>query len=108
MPSTSRSPWTSPPRCCRPCRAAPAADPVPGSAATGSDRENAAIMAVTLGSLAVRYGCALRGDPERRVERVGTLRDADAGAVSFLANPAYRAQLAATSAGAVILAERDA
>lgn len=65
-------------------------------------------MAVTLGSLAVRYGCALRGDPERRVERVGTLRDADAGAVSFLANPAYRAQLAATSAGAVILAERDA
>ncbi|MGH8266602.1 MAG: UDP-3-O-(3-hydroxymyristoyl)glucosamine N-acyltransferase [Steroidobacteraceae bacterium] len=60
-------------------------------------------MSVSLGELAVRFGCELRGDPEARVERVATLANADAAAVAFLANPRYRPQLATTRAGAVVL-----
>ncbi|HTC16463.1 MAG TPA: UDP-3-O-(3-hydroxymyristoyl)glucosamine N-acyltransferase [Steroidobacteraceae bacterium] len=60
-------------------------------------------MPVSLGELAVRFGCELRGDPDRRIERVATLAGADAHALAFLANPRYRAQLAATRAGAVIV-----
>ena len=65
-------------------------------------------MGVSLGQLAVRYGCELRGDPERLVERVGTLAGADEKALAFLANAAYRRQLASTRAGAVILSAADA
>jgi UDP-3-O-[3-hydroxymyristoyl] glucosamine N-acyltransferase len=61
-----------------------------------------------LGDLAVRHGCELRGDPEARVERVGTLRGAGPGTLAFLANPAYRAQLPATRATAVVLAPEAA
>lgn len=60
-------------------------------------------MGVSLGELAVRHGCELRGDPARIVERVGTLAGADGSALAFLANPAYRGQLADTRAAAVIL-----
>ena len=60
-------------------------------------------MSVSLGELAVRFGCELRGDPEARVERVATLANADARALTFLANPRYRAQLTDTRAGAVVL-----
>ncbi len=60
-------------------------------------------MAVSLGELAVRFGCELRGDPDIQVERVATLGGAAAGALSFLANPRYRTQLAATRAAAVVL-----
>jgi UDP-3-O-[3-hydroxymyristoyl] glucosamine N-acyltransferase len=60
-------------------------------------------MSVSLGELAVRFGCELRGDPDIRVERVATLGNADASAISFLANPRYRQQLTDTRAGAVIL-----
>ena len=60
-------------------------------------------MAVSLGELAVRFGCELRGDPDIKVERVATLGGAEGGALSFLANPRYRAQLAATRAAAVVL-----
>jgi len=60
-------------------------------------------MALSLGELAVRHGLELRGDPEARVTRVGTLQNAGPDAVSFLANPQYRKQLAETRAGAVIL-----
>jgi len=60
-------------------------------------------MAVSLGELAVRFGCELRGDPDTRVERVATLANADAHSLAFLANPRYRPQLAATHAGAVVL-----
>ena len=67
-------------------------------------------MALTLGELAVRYGCELRGDPAASVERVGTLAEGEAGALGFLANPGYRAQLADTRLTAVVLeaAEADA
>jgi UDP-3-O-[3-hydroxymyristoyl] glucosamine N-acyltransferase len=60
-------------------------------------------MSVSLGELAVRFGCELRGDPQARVERVATLANADAHALAFLANPRYRPQLAATRAAAVVL-----
>ncbi|HYL04294.1 MAG TPA: UDP-3-O-(3-hydroxymyristoyl)glucosamine N-acyltransferase [Steroidobacteraceae bacterium] len=60
-------------------------------------------MSVSLGELAVRFGCELRGDPEARVERVATLANADEHALAFLANPRYRPQLAATRAAAVVL-----
>ena len=60
-------------------------------------------MAVSLGELAVRFGCELRGDPDIKVERVATLGGAERRRLSFLANPRYRAQLAATRAAAVVL-----
>jgi UDP-3-O-[3-hydroxymyristoyl] glucosamine N-acyltransferase len=65
-------------------------------------------MGVSLGQLAVRYGCELRGDPGKFVERVATLARADDRCLSFLANSAYRGQLAGTRAAAVILAPGDA
>jgi UDP-3-O-[3-hydroxymyristoyl] glucosamine N-acyltransferase len=60
-------------------------------------------MAVSIGELAVRFGCELRGDPDIRVEHVATLANADSRALAFLANPHYRPQLAQTRAGAVVL-----
>lgn len=47
---------------------------------------------------------------ERLIRRIGPLQGADAGTISFLANPRYRAQLADTDAGCVIVsaATRDA
>jgi UDP-3-O-[3-hydroxymyristoyl] glucosamine N-acyltransferase len=60
-------------------------------------------MEMALGELAVRFGCELRGDPALRVGRVATLSGAQPGAISFLANPQYRTQLATTRASAVIL-----
>ncbi len=65
-------------------------------------------MGMSLGQLAVRFGCQLQGDPDIRVQRVATLAGADGDALSFLANPAYRLQLAATRAGAVVLEDRFA
>ncbi|MFK8030576.1 MAG: UDP-3-O-(3-hydroxymyristoyl)glucosamine N-acyltransferase [Gammaproteobacteria bacterium] len=64
-------------------------------------------MAVRVGELAVRFGCAVNGDKEREVSRVGTLEKADAQCISFLSNPKYRSMLAQTGAGAVILTEAD-
>lgn len=60
-------------------------------------------MELSLGELAIRHGLELRGDPDTRVARVGTLQEAGPDAVSFLANPRYRRHLASTRAGAVVL-----
>jgi UDP-3-O-[3-hydroxymyristoyl] glucosamine N-acyltransferase len=60
-------------------------------------------MGISLGELAVRFGCELRGDPDARVERVATLAHADSSSLAFLANPRYRQQLASTAAAAVVL-----
>jgi len=70
-----------------------------------SDRE---FPSVSLGELAVRFGCTLKGDPDLRVTRVGTLESAESDCITFLANPRYRKFLAATSAGAVIVEPRFA
>jgi UDP-3-O-[3-hydroxymyristoyl] glucosamine N-acyltransferase len=60
-------------------------------------------MSVAIGELAVRFGCALRGDPQLQVDHVAPLGTADDRAVSFLANPRLASQLAGTRAGAVVL-----
>jgi UDP-3-O-[3-hydroxymyristoyl] glucosamine N-acyltransferase len=65
-------------------------------------------MSVSLGELAVRFGCELRGDPATSIERVATLANAGAHSLAFLANPRYRAQLADTRAAAVVTAAADA
>jgi UDP-3-O-[3-hydroxymyristoyl] glucosamine N-acyltransferase len=60
-------------------------------------------MTVSLGELAVRFGCALKGDPQRRVSKVASLEAADVQSVTFLANPRYRRFLAQSQAGVVVL-----
>ena len=63
---------------------------------------------VSAGELAERFGLALRGDPGRLIGGVGTLSGAGPDAVSFLANPKYRSQLAGSRAGLVVVREGDA
>ncbi len=65
-------------------------------------------MTVTLGELAVRFGCELRGDPAAIVDSVAALSQAGPRSVTFLANPKYIAQLAGTRAGVVILDAKSA
>jgi len=68
-------------------------------------REPAA--AVSVAELARRVGASLEGDGNVVVERVATLEHAGPRDIAFLANPRYRAQLAVTRAGALIVG-RDA
>jgi UDP-3-O-[3-hydroxymyristoyl] glucosamine N-acyltransferase len=63
---------------------------------------------MTLGELAVRFGCELRGDPAATVDSVAALSSAGPRQISFLANPKYVGQLAGTRAGAVILDAKSA
>jgi UDP-3-O-[3-hydroxymyristoyl] glucosamine N-acyltransferase len=64
-------------------------------------------MQTSLGELATRFGCELVGDPDSAVTHVATLANAGPLSLSFLANPAYRAELEATRAGAVVLRPDD-
>jgi UDP-3-O-[3-hydroxymyristoyl] glucosamine N-acyltransferase len=64
---------------------------------------SARLGAISLGELAVRFGCTLKGDPELRVSRVASLEAAGADAVTFLANPRYRRFLSQTKAGVVVV-----
>src|SRR5256886_4546463 len=63
---------------------------------------------ITLRELAERCGAELAGNGELMIYRVATLEDADPKSISFLSSTRYRAQLASTRAGAVIVAQRDA
>ena len=60
-------------------------------------------MGISLGELAVRFGCELRGNPDALVDHVATLANADSQSLAFVANPRYRQQLASTGAAAVVL-----
>ena len=60
-------------------------------------------MSVSLGELAVRFGCELHGSPDTPIDSVAALSDAHGRAISFLANSRYRRQLAHTTAAAVVL-----
>jgi len=60
-------------------------------------------MTVTLGDLAVHFGLALRGDPDRPVDHVGTLAGAGPRGIAFLANAKRLDELANANAAAVIL-----
>ena len=59
-------------------------------------------MSISLGELAVQFGCELVGDPSAAISRVATLQNADSETLSFFANKAYLEQLRHTSAAAVI------
>jgi len=59
---------------------------------------------VALREIAGQLGGELLGDGELRIARIATLEGATPDAITFLANPKYRAQLATTRAGCVIVA----
>ncbi|APE31247.1 UDP-3-O-(3-hydroxymyristoyl)glucosamine N-acyltransferase [Halomonas aestuarii] len=59
---------------------------------------------LTLAEIAERLGARLKGDGERRVSGLATLRDATPDQVAFLANRAYLKDLPQTRAAAVLLA----
>ncbi len=59
----------------------------------------------SLGALAVRFGCSLRGDPDIRVADVAPL-DGGSSSLGFIASPAWLDQLRATRLAAVIVDER--
>jgi len=61
-----------------------------------------------LADIAAQLGGRVLGDSEVCITQVATLENAQARHISFLANSKYRAQLANTRAGAVILGESDA
>ena len=63
---------------------------------------------IRLDAIVAQLGGTLVGDGSVRVSRVGTLAQAGAGQIAFLANPKYRSQLAATRASAVILPPQTA
>ena len=58
--------------------------------------------------LAERFGLALHGDPLASVSGVATLARAGQDDLSFLANPRYRAQLADSRAGIVLMRAAEA
>lgn len=65
-------------------------------------------MQITLGELAQQLGAVLNGDAAQVITAVQTLQDAQAGAISFLANPSYKSQLTSTQASAVIVSAKMA
>jgi len=65
-------------------------------------------MPATLADLADRFDCEYRGDADKVVNSVATLRHAGPGSVAFLANPLYRSQLTETGADVVVLGEKYA
>jgi UDP-3-O-[3-hydroxymyristoyl] glucosamine N-acyltransferase len=61
-----------------------------------------------LSEIAAQLGGRMLGDAEVRISQIATLEAAQPDQISFLTNSKYRAQLASTRAGAVILGEADA
>ncbi|MDH4215679.1 MAG: UDP-3-O-(3-hydroxymyristoyl)glucosamine N-acyltransferase [Gallionella sp.] len=61
-----------------------------------------------LSEIAAQLGGRVMGDAAVRVTRIATLEAAQPDQISFLTNSKYRAQLATTRAGAVIVAPADA
>ena len=64
-------------------------------------------MPIKLGELAKRFGCELVGDADISIENVAGLQNAGPHSLSFLSNPRFRKQLAATGAAAVVLRAED-
>jgi len=65
-------------------------------------------MQMTLAELASSLELTLIGDGDIQVSGLNTLKDAQPGDVSFLANPSYQSQLADSQASAVIVAASQA
>jgi UDP-3-O-[3-hydroxymyristoyl] glucosamine N-acyltransferase len=57
-----------------------------------------------LGSIAEALGGELAGNPDRLIDDIAPLETAGPSAISFLSNPKYQQQLAASKAGCVIVA----
>lgn len=64
-------------------------------------------MPIKLGELASQFDCELVGDPDITIDNVSGLQNAGPASLSFLSNPKFRGQLAATRAAAVILRAED-
>lgn len=62
---------------------------------------------LTLGEIAARLGARLVGDGDVLIEQAGSLEHAGPRQIAFYSGPRYRAQLAATRAGAVVLAPQS-
>ncbi|NLE66845.1 MAG: UDP-3-O-(3-hydroxymyristoyl)glucosamine N-acyltransferase [Lentisphaerae bacterium] len=60
-------------------------------------------MKMTVEEIAVRLGASFDGNPSAVVERVAGIRDAEAGEISFVANPKYAHAASETRATAVIV-----
>jgi UDP-3-O-[3-hydroxymyristoyl] glucosamine N-acyltransferase len=65
-------------------------------------------MPISLGELATQFDCELIGDSDTIVDRVASLSNAGSRSLSFLSNPAFKKQLSATKAAAVILCAENA
>jgi UDP-3-O-[3-hydroxymyristoyl] glucosamine N-acyltransferase len=61
-------------------------------------------MRVTVAEIVQRLGGECVGDAALVIERIATLEAAGPSQIAFLANPRYRAQLATTQAGCIIVA----
>ena len=59
---------------------------------------------LALAGIVERLGGRVCGDPGTMVSQVGSLERAGAGEIAFFSNPRYKAKLAQTRAGAVVLA----
>ncbi|MCF6808167.1 UDP-3-O-(3-hydroxymyristoyl)glucosamine N-acyltransferase [Thiotrichales bacterium 19S9-12] len=60
-------------------------------------------VSYSLSELAVQLGGTLKGDPSATVQRISTLKGAEKGCLSFLANPKYINDLKNTNATAVLV-----
>jgi UDP-3-O-[3-hydroxymyristoyl] glucosamine N-acyltransferase len=60
-------------------------------------------VSLRLATIVEALGGELHGDPATLIERLAPLESADASALSFLSNPRYRQQLAASQAACVIV-----
>jgi UDP-3-O-[3-hydroxymyristoyl] glucosamine N-acyltransferase len=65
-------------------------------------------MAVSLGELASQFGCELRGDADTQIHQVASLHTATPDSLGFLSSSAFKQQLTATKAAAVVLRAADA
>ena len=61
-------------------------------------------MRITVADIVARLGGDCIGDAELAIDRIATLEAATPTSIAFVANPRYRAQLAGTQAGCVIVA----
>ncbi|QYJ81311.1 UDP-3-O-(3-hydroxymyristoyl)glucosamine N-acyltransferase [Shewanella aegiceratis] len=60
----------------------------------------------TLSEIAAHLNAEVKGDETVTIHRVATLEKAQAGEISFLANPKYQSQLEGTAASAVLLSPK--
>jgi len=64
-------------------------------------------MMYTLSELAKFTGGQIQGDANCQINGIGTLQEAQAGQITFLANPIYRKYLSTTKASAIIIKPED-